>query len=207
MFLWNLLVAMAKIAYPFVQENLLHEGTLKDFIVRNKAMCFWLTMMVVMLCAQVYLFDSAMAARRGESAARQEVTQLKGQLTLMRQHMALLETDRQAYKKNASDLQEQLTVLQNQYGDLVKSRSKYESWLQHCGVNLNYAGAGFPQCKSTSASTRVSKPKRAAQPATQPTEPPPTVTPPTEPEKKGFWNGLRRIFSSDKAADPTPRKD
>ncbi len=162
MFLWNLLVAIGKIAYPFLKENFLQDGTMKDFIARNKAMCFWLTMMVVMLVAQIYLFDSAMAARRGETAARHDASLVKGQLTLLRQHMVLIETDRQAYKKKAADLEEQLAALQHQYSDLAESNDKYERWLQHCGVNMAYQGTGFPQCKSNTLTARPSKPKRAS---------------------------------------------
>ncbi len=204
MFLWNILVAIGKIAYPFLKENLLQNGTLKDFIGRNRVTCAWLTMMVIMLGAQIYLFDSTMLARRGEIAARHEATLAKSQLTLVRQHMVLLETDRQAYKKTATDLEEQLTALQKQYSDLAESNDKYENWLQHCGVNLEYQGSGYPQCKSSVTTTRKATPKRAV-PSSAPTQaatPDAATVPPAPPEKKGFWNGLKQIFSSEKSSEP-----
>lgn len=196
--LLSIFTAIGQIFWPFIKESLLREGTLRDFVRKNRTTCFWLVLMLFMLGAQIFLFDVANTARNNERTAVTRLNSYAAHLTLLRQQYTLLETDRNAYRDKAKELQKELDDLTASHGDLTERVDRYEGWLQRCGVDLDYTGTNPPQCRARAAATR---PKPRPKP---PVTAPPVILPEEhkEPKKPTFMERLRGIFKGKDKEEP-----
>ncbi len=186
----GIFTGLLKLFWPFIKESLLKDGTLKDFISKNRTTCVWLTMMLVMLLGQGYLFYEAHSARADLQRFAVQMNQLNMNHTLLRQQYTMLETDRNAYRDRAKDLEAKYAELETSHGELSANNERYERWLRACGVDLQFEGNVPPQCRARPAARPKPKPRPVA---------PPTITqiPETKPEpaKPTAWERLKGIFS------------
>jgi len=188
----GIFTALVRLFWPFIKESLLKDGTLKDFISKNRTTCIWLAMMLVMLLGQGYLFHEAHSARIITARTVTQMNQMTVNHTLLRQQYTMLETDRNAYRDKVKDLQNQYDLLEATHGEMSADNERYERILRACGVDLKFEGTTPPQCRARAAPARP-KPARP-----RPVSPPITEIPEHQPEpakKPSAWERLKGIFS------------
>lgn len=200
--LLTFLGALGKIFWPFIKEYLLQNDSFGDFVRKNKSMCFWLIVMFTMFGVVIYFYDATLRARASETIALTELQRSKQQLALLKQQITLEQADRDLKTTQLRELRAEMTALEAEHSDQDELVAKYEVWMAHCGIDPEYSGKGFPQCRTVTVNRPAPKAKVAPRPRPKSFGPfdPTVLTQPVEPPpKKGFWRRVKEAFGGKKA--------
>lgn len=72
-------VSLLRMLWPFVKESILQDGTFRDWVRRNKNVCFFLVFQIVMLLSIFWLVDMLKVARQLESKASADLIELRAE--------------------------------------------------------------------------------------------------------------------------------
>lgn len=182
----DLIALLVRTLLPFLKESILQGLTPAEWFKRNKLGCIWLGVVLTLVFAILHLSSLVFS----QSTMLHESAVNLNRLTLSVQTLTM---ERDQARQMLTELQgdhEELTIQHEELlevaAHLEERKERYESWLEHCGIDINYSGSQFPACPVKRVVVRQ---KVAAPPAA----PPPT--PPVEERKSTLRERLKAIFT------------
>lgn len=157
--MFSTFVALLQLLAPFLKESVFGTATFKEWLKHNLVSCLWILLLMSMLGIVFYVTDQLAMSRREATDMGHKLELAQAEFKGLEARALLLDTDLRLERTRAEPRDKQIITLTEENTVLMGKVHTYESWLTHWGVDLEYAGTGYPALPVAHLAPRPKKPQ------------------------------------------------